>query len=171
MEDQTTNNKSIVLNYGMTLAGFSILIQLVQFSMGQHFSPHWSYSVISTLITVGIIVQGIKAFKTTNHGAISFGQSVKTGIGISLFSAIIYSLYLLIFMNFIDPDFLSKLWAIEEGKMLNRGMSEEQIEASMRMVNSWGIYFMFATVLIISILMGFVISAITGAILKKEVEN
>ena len=171
MEDQTTNNKSIVLNYGMTLAGFSILIQLVQFSMGQHFSPHWSYSVISTLITVGIIVQGIKAFKTTNHGAISFGQSVNTGIGISLFSAIIYSLYLLIFMNFIDPDFLSKLWAIEEGKMLNRGMSEEQIEASMRMVNSWGIYFMFATVLIISILMGFVISAITGAILKKEVEN
>jgi hypothetical protein len=171
MENQTTNTKSIVLNYGITLAGFSILLQLVQFSMGQHFSPHWSYSIISTLITIGIIAQGLKAFKTANLGAISFGQSVKTGIGISLFSAIIYILYLLVFMNFIDPDFLSKLWAIEEGKMVNRGMSEEQITASMKMVNNWGVYFMFATVLIISILIGFIISAITGAIIKEEAQN
>ncbi len=171
MKNQTTSTKSIVLNYGITLAGFSVLLQLVQFSMGQHLNPHWSYSIVSTLITIGLIVQGLKAFKKANLGVISFGQAVKTGIGISVFSALLYILYLLLFMNSIDPEFLSKLWAIEEGKMINRGMSEDQIEASMKMVNNWGVYFMFAAVIIISILIGFVISAITGAIIKEEAEN
>lgn len=171
MKNQATSTKSIVLNYGITLAGLSVLLQLVQFSMGQHLNPHWSYSIVSTLITIGLIVQGLKAFKKANLGVISFGQAVKTGIGISVFSALLYILYLVLFMNTIDPEFLSKLWAIEEGKMMNRGMTEDQIEASMKMVNNWGVYFMFAVVIIISILIGFVISAITGAIIKEEAEN
>jgi uncharacterized membrane protein YcjF (UPF0283 family) len=165
------SGKAIILNYGLILGGISILLQLVQYSAGQHLKPHWIYSVISIAITILVIVSALKNLKKNNSGYLSFGQGIKTGIGISLLSVVVYIVYILIFCNFIDTEYLDQLWALEEEKMFNRNMSEEQIEQSMRMMKEWGIYFMFAGFIIIGSLLGFVVSAVTSAIIKKDYEE
>ena len=49
-----------------------------------------------------VIVLGIKNFKSSNNNLITWGQSVKIGVGISIISALIGIIYNLIFINFIQ---------------------------------------------------------------------
>ncbi len=51
---------------------------------------------------------GLKTFKASNNGLLSLGESLKIGLGISLYGAIIYVIYFFVFTNFIEPDFFTK---------------------------------------------------------------
>ena len=56
-----------------------------------------------------IIVLGIRNFKSVNNNLITWGQSVKIGVGIAIVSALLGIIYNLIFMNFIEPEFMNQM--------------------------------------------------------------
>lgn len=171
MENQV-NSKSIILNYGLMLAVVSIIVSLISYATGTHFKPHWSTSVITIIAFIALVVLGIKKFKGLNNGFLSFGQAVKTGVGIAIISALIGSVYQYIFMNFIEPDFMSQMLEIQQQSMIDQGMSEEQIEAAQEMGAKFSSPLMMSAFGIIgSAIGGFIISAIAGAIMKKTEEN
>ncbi|WP_299157618.1 DUF4199 domain-containing protein [uncultured Tenacibaculum sp.] len=171
MENQT-NSKSIIINNGLILGTISVLMSLIMYALGNHLNPHWSLSLVSTIFTIAFIILGIKKYKSINDGLISWGQAVKIGVGITILAALISVIYNYIFISFIEPDFMNQLLEVQNQKMIDGGMSEEQIEAANEMSKKFSSPLITSAIGIIgAAILGFIISAIAGAIMKKTEEN
>ena len=171
MENQA-NSKSIILNYGVYLGVVTVLINLIMFAMGMHLDPHWSVSLISGVFFIGLIVLGIKKYKETNGGFLTWGQGVKVGVGISIIAALIGVIYNYVFISFIEPDFMAKVMEIQNQKLIDQGQTEEQIEAINKMGKAFQSPTLMAAMGIIgSAIGGFIVAAIAAAIMKKTEEE
>jgi hypothetical protein len=171
MEEQA-NSKGIIINNGLILGVASIILSLVMYATGNHLDPHWSNSVVSAALFIGLIFLGTKQFKAANGGFMSWGQGVKVGVGIAILAGLIVVIYNYIFMNFIEPDFMSQAIEAQNQKFLDQGMSEEQIEAANEMGKSFQSPGIMAAMGIIGYAIGgFIVAAITSAIMKKNEEE
>lgn len=171
MENQV-NSKKIILNYGAYLGIASVLISLVVYAMGMAVDRPWQQGIVSFLIMVVILVLGINQFKKENGGFVSWGQAVKVGVGISVISALISIVYNQVFINFIEPDFMTQLYEFEKQKWVDQGLLEEQIESATKIFEMMsGPVISSAVGIIAGALFGFIISAIAGAVMKKSAED
>lgn len=171
MENQA-NSKSFIVNNGIILGLASIILSLIMFATGNHLDPHWSTSIVSAALFIGVIIFGTKKFKEANNGFMSWGQGVKVGVGIAVLAGLIVVVYNYIFMNFIDPDFMNQMMEIQNQKYLEQGLTEEQIEAANKMSESFSSPTIMAAMGIIGYAIGgFIVSAITAAIMKKTEEE
>ena len=100
MENQASS-KNIILNYGLYLGIASVLINLVNYAVGDYLQPHWSIGILSFVIMIAAIVMAYNKFKELNNGFMSWGQSVKIGVGLTVVSAVIAIVYQQLFQNFI----------------------------------------------------------------------
>ena len=175
MEDQAqVSRKSIMLNYGLILGFVSIITALVNYVFGSIYEPHWSLMVASLAITTIIIVLGLKKVKEMNSGFLSVGEAIKIGLGISLISALIYVVYLLIFYNFIEPDFFKNMTQVQEQVILENypNLTDEQLEAAKKnaaMFANTGVN--LTVTIIVSLFFGLIISLISGLVMKKSKED
>ena len=168
MENQA-NSKSVIINYGIILGVVSILINLTLYAMGKSFEPGIPFTIISFIAPIAIIILGIKKFKETNNGFMSWGQAVKTGVGIMLISTLIAIVFQQVLENVIEPTFAEQKMEFIRQKYIEAGMSDEQVEASMDMAKNFdGPVISSAMALVGFAIYGFIISAIAGAIMKKD---
>ena len=171
MENQVSS-KSFMVNNGVILGIASVLFALIMYATGNHLAPHWSASIVNAVIFIGIIVYGIKQFKAASGGFLSWGQGVKIGVGIAIVGGLIMVIYNYIFMNFIEPEFMTQMMEVQNQALLDQGMTEEQIEAANAMTSSFSSPGIMAAVGIISYAIGgFIIAAIAAAIMKKSEEE
>jgi len=103
------------------------------------------------------------------NGEISYGQAVGFAVAAMLFSGIITALYTIILYSFIDPSLVDQLKALQEEAMLQKGMTEDQIEAAMSISSKmftpgW----MSIMGLLGSVLIGTIISLVTSIFVKKQ---
>ncbi|WP_299523659.1 DUF4199 domain-containing protein [uncultured Lutibacter sp.] len=174
MENQKSSSKQIMLNYGLILGFVSILIAVINFAFGNVYEPHWVISVLGALVSVVFIVLGLKKLKESNNGFLSLGQALKTGLGISLISGIIYVIYMMLFTNIIEPEFFTRMAEVQEAGMLEKypNMSDEQLEGAIAMTKKMsGPAITSAFILIFSLFFGFIVSLIGGLIMKKTQEE
>jgi len=175
MDDQAqVSKKSIMLNYGLLLGFASIIANLIIYSFGDLFSPHWSLIVGSLAVTTIIIILGIRKVKQSNSGFLTVGEAIKAGLGISLISAIVYVIYLLLFFNMIEPDYFENMIKFQEQTMIEKypNMSDEELEGALKgaaMFANTGANVTLA--LISSLFIGLIISLIGGLIMKKSEED
>ncbi|MFV0249008.1 MAG: DUF4199 domain-containing protein [Tenacibaculum sp.] len=159
--------KNLILNYGLILGTLSILLHLIQYALGQHIDPHWSSNLLSVVLVVLFIIYGIKKYKQQNNYTLTWGQSLKVGVGIAVFSAFIYSVYFIVFTSYIEPNFYEQLIELQSEKMIDKGLTDEQIEMTMKMTKKFVSPYLSVAFGIISFaVLGFITSAITGAVLK-----
>jgi cytochrome c biogenesis protein CcdA len=171
MENQA-NSKNLMVNNGIILGVASVLFLLVMYATGNHLAPHWSASVVNAIIFIGIIVYGIKQYKAANNDFLSWGQGVKVGVGVAIVGGLIVVIYNYLFMNFIEPEFMSQMMEVQNQAFLDQGLTEEQIEAANAMTSTFSSPGILAAVGIISYAIGgFIISAIAAAIMKKSEEE
>jgi uncharacterized membrane protein YfcA len=171
MENQA-ESKSFIVNNGVIFGAVSIVFSLVLYATGNHLPPHWSASVISFILFIVFIVLGTKQFKEANGGFLSWGQGVKIGIGIAILAGLIVVIYQYIFSTFIEPEYMSQMMEIQNQAFLDQGMTEEQIEATNEMTNNFQTPGIMAAIGIITYAIGgFIVSAITAAIMKKSEEE
>ncbi|HCE55398.1 MAG: DUF4199 domain-containing protein [Lutibacter sp.] len=174
MENQEITPKQIMLNYGLMLGFASVLISVALYAMGKTYEPHWSVGVISTMITVAVIILGIKKIKEINNGFLSLSEALKTGLGIALISGLILVAYNLIFVTFIEPEYFARMLEVQQQKMIEMypNFSDEQLEASLEMSKKMsGPMINSAIIIIGSLFLGFIISLIGGLIMKKTDEE
>ena len=171
METKQASVKSVALNYGGLLGVVSILISVIAYVMNVHLERPWWLSVLSIAAMILFIVYGLKAFKMGNDGFLSLGEAIKVGLAISLIAGIISVLYNYIFMSFIEPEFVNQMMDMTQQKMMedNPNMPQEQMDMAMsftRKMMSPGI--MFAIGIIFSLFLGFIISLISGVVMKEN---
>ena len=170
MENQQNSSKKVILNYGLILAGISILLHVALYAMGKHLEQDWKTTVLSIALTTVVLVLGIKKFKESNNGFLTLGEGLKVGIGIALVSTVIYIIYTMLFMNVIAPETMDQSLEIAREKLLeNPNMSEDQIDAALEMqkkFSSPGI--LAAVMLVFSLFISFVISLIASLVMQKK---
>lgn len=173
MENKKSTTQ-IMLMYGGILGLLTIIINLLNYSFGNIYKPHWIINILIYLLMIVFIVLGLRCFKQSNDGYMKLGQAIKIGLGISLISAIIGIIYMFIFANVIEPDFMTNMKAFQEQMMYERfpdmdeAILEKQLEMSQKFMTP-GIMAAFA--LAGSLIIGLIISLIAGAFMKKDPET
>ncbi|CAM1362635.1 conserved membrane hypothetical protein [Tenacibaculum sediminilitoris] len=171
MENQA-NSKNIILNYGLYLGIIGVFIHLAFYATGNLIEHGMLSGIIGFIVMIALIILGIKKFKADNGGILTFGQALKVGVGIAVISAVISTIYTLIFTNVIEPDFQAQMMEIQKQGWIDAGMTDEQIEASETMAEKFNSPLITAPLaLVVSAFFGFIISAIGGAIMKKTEEE
>ncbi len=171
MENQQPSIQKIALNYGVLLALLSIALQVISFVLDAHIDRPWWLSVLQMIISVGIIVMGLKAYREANAGYLTIGQALKTGVAISLIAGIIAVIFNYFFMHYIDPDFIQKTLDFSQEQMIknNPNMSQKDIDMAMTMSAKFmSPLWMSAFALIGTLFFGFIIALIAGLIMKRN---
>jgi len=148
---------------GLILIVYSLALYLLDLSESQ--PAQW----VSYLVMAALIFLASKAKRDELGGFISYGQALGIGVGVAFFSSIMVAFYTYIFFHFIDPDMLEQLILRAEDQLYDNGMPDDQIEMAMsytRKLMQPGP--MAAMVVLTYTLVGFVVSLITSAIVKKE---
>ena len=171
MENNSSTLKSYILQYGLLLGGISVVFALMLFFLDMHYTQESSVVIISIIITIAVIVLGQYNFRKDNNGFLSFGEALKLGVGIALISSIIGVTYQVLLVTVIDPDTIPKMITIAENQLYESypEMSQEQIDQMLEMQNKFITPKMMAAFgLIGGVFIGFIISLITGLILKRN---
>jgi len=176
MEDQPqVSRKSIMLNYGLLMGFASIIVALINYVVSENlYEPHWSLMVVSFAVTIIIIILGIKKVKESNSGFLSVSDAIKTGLGISLISAIVYIIYLLIFYNMIEPEYFDNMLQFQEQMIIEKypNFTDEELEGAIKgsaMFANTGAN--ITMTLIFSLFIGLIVSLIGGLIMRKSDED
>ena len=148
---------------GLALIGISLVLYLLDMSEASW--VQWvSYAVIAAIIYIGT-----QAKRTSQDGVLSYGQGLGVGVGITFFGSILVAFYTFVFFSFIDPDMLQELILRVEDDMYNSGMPDSQVEMTMDMTKKFMQPGPMAAMVVLSYtFVGFLISLVTSAILKKE---
>ncbi|MGI9531323.1 DUF4199 domain-containing protein [Lutimonas sp.] len=174
MENQPTlSKKSIMLNYGVMMGVITIVISVLNYAFGNTYDPHWSVNVVSAIAVIVIIVLGIKKLKEAQSGFLSVGDSIKTGLGITMIGALISIVYMYIFTKFIEPDFIMKIVEINRTKTLEAApnITDEQLEVSANMTRDYFYVFTFGMIIIFNLFIGFLTGLVSGLVMKNTEED
>lgn len=171
MENQP-NSKNIILNYGLYYGLTTIVISVIVYAMGMHLEQGIGSMLLGFVVMAAFIILASKEFKKANNGFMTWGEGVKIGLGTVLIGVLIAVIYQQIFINFIEPDFMAQMTEKTRQTLFDSGFTQEQIDAQMEMQEKFqGPVLMSAFALIGGAFAGFVIAAISAAIMKKSEEE
>jgi hypothetical protein len=167
MEKNTSIWKNTLTNgviLGLVLIIYTVLLYITDLTFNT------GMGVLVYVILIAGIFIGTKSYRDkVLDGSISYGKALTTGVLISVFAAIIISVFIYILYKWIDPGLMDKIVKMKEDKMLDRGMSADQVEQAMNMAKKFMSPLITMIGSIISyVLIGTIISLVTSAILKKE---
>lgn len=168
------------LMYGAILGIVSIIMSLIMYIAGYmpiNLKRIMLTAVISIAITIIFVSAGMKSYRDkVLEGNISYGQAFVAGLLIVVFSAVLASIYNLIFNLVIDPDYMNRVmeatrnWTYD--MMNNMGAPEGQIEDAMerfdRQQANMSHLKTFMQGIIWSVVFGAIISLIVAAFVKKS---
>ena len=170
MEENQPKTGKYALTYGAILGGISVVFALMLYSVDMHYQGGMIVGVVSIALMLAAIVFGMIQFKKANNGFMTLGQAMKVGVGIALVGGIIGILFNQIMANVIDPEMMNKAMEFQKAALAeSTKMTPDQIDAQMEMGKKFstpGIQIAFG--LLFSIILGSILSLISGAILKKQ---
>ena len=169
------NTRRFAMNYGAVLGLCLVAIASVMWSFGvDEFQSKMPF-YLNTMIIIIMLVYSIVNFRDTeNDGFISYGESLKLGTSVAFFSTLITSFYGIIFLYFINTEYIPRALDIVEQILLKQdpNISDEDLDMGMRFVSKlykphwlmlWGI--------IKGTFGGFFLSLIISFFTKKEDPN
>jgi len=146
---------TVIIVWGL-ITGIASSVFYLFLNMSDNMNSGLSY--ISWIIIFAGLLVGALQYRKANNGHLTFGEGYTAGILMTLIIAVIGTISFFIYLNG-HPDFSQKMMDMQRTKMVNKGMSEDQIEMAMKMASK----FMSSTSMII---FGFFGSIVTGAILS-----
>lgn len=171
METAKTEAKKFILNYGVLLGILSVLMGVVTYVTNAHLQPSIIYTIIGFLILAVVIILGIKAYKSENAGYLTIGESLKLGVGIALIGGLFSALWMLILMNFLEPDYMVHMADVQRETISeqNPNLTDEQLDSAMEMAAKFSSpWISIAIVIVGNMFLGLIISLIAGLVMKKE---
>ena len=165
MEANPPKTGKFSLNYGLILGGLGVIFGIMLFMSDAHTSQSPVNSIISIVMSIGVIFWGILNFRKANEGFLTIGQALKLGAGIALIAGIVTVLYTILLANVLDPDFPAKVMDARLAEVAG-DMTPEQLQQQKEMgLKFW--WFGYPVILIVNIIIGLVIGLVGGLIFKK----
>jgi uncharacterized membrane protein len=163
MEENQPKTEKFARNYGIILGVLSIVFAFMLYVAGLQYEQSSSLFIVNLSIMSGVIIFGIYKFREANGNLLTISEAIKVGI--------IGVIYQMIFINFIEPDYISNMMEAQKMEMItqNPNMSQKEIDAAVSMMEKFSGPFLSAAIgLIGGLFLGLIISFIGGLILKKQ---
>jgi len=116
------------------LWGLITAIAMSLFSLGMYMAGNMNKSIqyISFIIMFGGLLMGMIQFRNkVNGGFGTFGDMYKVGMLITVVITLVSAVYFMIFLQ-LTPGFIDKIREQAQADMVNKGLSNEQIQMSMK---------------------------------------
>ncbi len=166
---------STVIRYGLIGGLLFIIVALIGNLTGLS-SPSSMTSVIFNMLIglvlfVGLMVVAIRYHRDKELGGyITFGRAFLVGLLVTLIAGTVSNLFNYFYITVIDPEYMANMVRDMQGMYEGFGMSEEQIEQAMARVQNMTPGRIMLQGLIGQIVMGSIVAAIVGAIMKRKPE-
>jgi hypothetical protein len=151
------------LVYGLTMIIYSLILNFTGLAM----NPTMGY--ISWLIIIGAIVWAHIEYKKANGGFMEYSEGLGLGIITILIGGLISGLFSIIYMTFIDPNFIKNMLTLAREQLEKQpNLNDEQIDAMMKFYE-WMFqpHWLFLMGLLGGAIIGLIISAIVSIFTKK----
>jgi len=169
---------STTLKWGLITGMVYVIFSLISNMLGIQQGGGGAASIglgflVNTLLMVATfftIFLGVKESRETDlNGYMTMGQGFMAGFKIALIAAVIASIFTLVYMKFIDPDFVDKAMTAAEEQFDEMNVPEEQREMS-RKITGWtrNPFILSALMIVYVIFWGVIKALVAGAILKKD---
>jgi hypothetical protein len=169
--------KNIVLKFGLIAGAIIVLLMAVTLplTMAGRIDPAYSELLGYTSMVVAFLAVffGIRAYRETSGGAITFGKAFQVGILITLVTCVIYVVvWEITYFNFL-PDFADKYAALTLDKMRADGASQAEIAAKTRQMEQFREWYKNPLINVAVTFMeifptGLVMTLVSAAILRRK---
>lgn len=174
MEIKKTALYKLALKWGLILGGANILFSIIFVLLELHYSNNFIELTLRAIILVIVPIIALREYKKGSNNLSKLTQFIKIGLIVAIIASVLIISYKLVFTTFIEPDFYEKLHEVnrqtlfEAHASVNPGMTWEQFDIDMAESRNafWKLQFTF--ILIAQVLMGLIISTITGLIMRKK---
>jgi predicted ABC-type sugar transport system permease subunit len=124
---------------------------------------------IQILIPASAAVIAITTFKKDNNGLLALKQAIKLGVGVFLVAGIIGLAYFTLFINFIEPDFISNTAALQADALREAQPTLDEDIIEMQQTNTEKFFYIsYPVILIINVFLGLIVGLLTGLFTKKS---
>jgi len=117
----------ILLYGGLTAIASSIFYQVLSLSS----DPNSGLRYFSYLILFLGLFVGLLQYRKANGGYLKFGQGYGAAMLMTLIISVIAVVNFFIILK-VQPDYIDKVMALAEQNMINKGMSQDQIDIGMK---------------------------------------
>lgn len=166
--EKTSNVWKDNLVNGLILGLIGVAFTLVMWILDLTTNKNMGYLFL--LAEVIILFFLLKSYRDNYlHGTISYGQALGAGVVIFLYATIITSIFSYILNTFIDPDLMAKGLAAQEQMLLDRGMTQEQVDAGLKVAEKMMKPAISIPIgLVVNMFFGLILSLIAAAFVRKE---
>lgn len=166
--EKTANAWKDNLVNGLILGLIGVVYTLVIWILDLSFNKNIGYLFL--LVEIVILFFLIKSYRDNHmHGSISYGQALGAGVIIFLYATIITSIFSYILNTVIDPGLMQKGLAVQEQALLDRGMTQEQVDAGLKVAAKMMKPAITIPIgLVVNMFFGLILSLIAAAFVRKE---
>lgn len=152
------------LKVGLILVGVALLAWIGGFQEAR------LMRYLNMAIVIGSIYYFVKSWRDDNLGGImSYGQAVGFGVLLMFFASILLAFFMVIYLNYLDPESVQRMLELAEVTYYDMGWSEDRIEMSMELLEQIQTPFFHAISTVISkTFQALLISLIIALFLRKE---
>ena len=155
--------------FGLIAAGIGIVFSLMIYFMDMLYNQSPVIQAINILIPSTLAILAIQTFKKDNDGLLSLKQSVKMGVGVFLVAGIIGLLYFTVFINIIEPDFITNTAQMQADALREARPEMQENTIQMQQENTEKFFYAsFPIILIFNLLIGLIVGLVTGIFTKKS---
>ncbi|MGX7666703.1 DUF4199 domain-containing protein [Flavobacterium pedocola] len=132
-----SQNKNLPLKMGLicgaSLGVVVVSIGIIRYKTGMILRGDQSLSYVYWMIFAITVFLAVLRFKRLDSSSFSFNRTVKIGLFAGLLSGLLYTVYIVILNNYIDPELTAKIAQFSEQALLsdNPGLSKEEIDNSL----------------------------------------
>ena len=160
------------MNYG-ALLGFSLVaLSLLFWTMGIDEQKSTIPSLLSNILTVGILIYSIIQYRDNHNNAfITYGSAVKLGTTVAFFSSVIMAFYTFIHISYLNPDSISVILSTTEQSILETQpeISDEELDLALSMTEKlMQPHWMMIMGMLAGTFMGFIYSLIISIFLRTK---
>ena len=170
MDNQTTTART-ALKWGLITGIALVVYSIILYTLNQ--TTNGALSLIIYGILIGGLIVGMREYRTTNGGYMTYGEGMSLGALLSAVAGLLSSAFTVFYTQVIDPGFQERLVGQVRDQMEEQGkLSDEQIDQAiewMQKFQSPGLQFMFG--LFGTILIGVVLSLIIAAFIRRNKTN
>lgn len=171
MEQNQTISKFSV-NPGLILGGVMILISVITYILGiDPVENSWASWIPYPFMAFAFYYFQKEYRDNHNGGFLSMGEAVKLGVTIAVIAGVLAAIYSVIFVLYIEPDFVDKMLLKVEEQMLEKNpeMTQAQIDMAIGVTKKMmSPYISVPLAIVGNAVSGLILSLATGFFTKKS---
>jgi len=168
--------KKTALRYGLYGVYLLVAFCLVRYIMNPHptnFDNQETIGWIGILLSVFFVFFGIKYYRDKeNGGSLGFGEGMKLGLLITIFPALLFGIYSVIYSEILDPGFMDNYYNWQVAKLKSElppaefdGQLKEMEQQKEMFVNP---LFQFGAMFLSVFVVGLIVTVISTLVLKRK---